>query len=264
MEFWNFQEILEVQVCWDEERHTFLVVFMDSLETPPGICGSRAAQWWYAPVARLKSGYVSYGIHPRNLTFSPLKIGLLPKGNSSSNHHFSWGELLNFGGVSIWMLKFIVLLFSFQVICCHMMMLMMDDGWWMMDDGWQGGHDFSAMRMTGASSIRSYDQTVVPLNRVVSQLQRFPWSPPSSQASCFSHWKIVEEGNNKKPEGTCHRQLGVWKPQKNRDKQLFHNLEKTTNASFFQLREILSFFGRLWGCFFFRRFCPIQGGQKED
>ena len=36
---------------------------------------------------------------PRKFSSLPLKIGLLPKGNSSSNHHFS-GAMLNFGGVS--------------------------------------------------------------------------------------------------------------------------------------------------------------------
>ena len=37
-------------------------------------------------------------ISPRKLNSSRLNIGLLPKGNSSSNHHFS-GAMLNFGGV---------------------------------------------------------------------------------------------------------------------------------------------------------------------
>ena len=36
---------------------------------------------------------------PRKFNSSPLKIGLLPKGNSSSKPSFFRGELLNFGGV---------------------------------------------------------------------------------------------------------------------------------------------------------------------
>ena len=52
---------------------------------------------------------IDLNLHPRKFNSSPLNIGLLPKGNSSSNHHFSGANsLLNFGGCSpqFWMMKF--------------------------------------------------------------------------------------------------------------------------------------------------------------